>query len=124
MGESTPRSSALTRLGHAVERAAAILFARSDARARAAGWQVTSTGRWNTARAYRDPRFDRLAACPACAGHGCPGCAGTGRIVRPAPDRAARSPTGPAGAALESGGRDPTPRARPRPSDEQAWSAR
>ena len=120
MGESTPRSSALTRFGHAVERAAAILFARSDARARAAGWQVTSTGRWNTARAYRDPRFDRLAACPACAGHGCPRCAGTGRIVRPE----ARSPTGPAGAARESGGRDTAPPARPRPSHEQAWSAR
>ena len=111
MGESTPRSSALTRLGHAVERAAAILFARSDARARAAGWRVTSTGRWNTARAYRDPRFDRLAACPACAGHGCPRCAGTGRIVRPE----ARSPTGPAGAARESGGQVAAPPAPPPP---------
>ena len=60
MGESTPRSSALTRLGHAVERAAALLFARSDAQARAAGWQVDTTGRWNTSRVYRDPRYDRL----------------------------------------------------------------
>ncbi|HVC73455.1 MAG TPA: hypothetical protein VNC85_06755 [Mycobacteriales bacterium] len=60
MGERTPRSSALTRLGHAVERAAAILFARSDAQARAAGWQVDTTGRWNTSRVYRDPRYDRL----------------------------------------------------------------
>jgi hypothetical protein len=62
MRERTPRSSALTRLGQAVERAAAILFARSDTRARAAGWQVTTTGRWNTSRVYRDPRYDRLRA--------------------------------------------------------------
>jgi hypothetical protein len=59
MRESTPRSTALTRLGRAVERAAAILFARSDDRARAAGWQVSTTGRWNTSRVYRDPRYDR-----------------------------------------------------------------
>jgi hypothetical protein len=64
MGESTPRSSALARLGQAVERAAAILFARSDARARAAGWQVSPTGRWNTGRVYRDPRYDRLRPRP------------------------------------------------------------
>jgi hypothetical protein len=62
MPKRTPRSSALTRLGRAVERAAATLFARSDARARASGWQVTSTGRWNTSRVYRDPRYDQLAA--------------------------------------------------------------
>ena len=60
MRESTPRSSALTRLGHALERAAALLFARSDARARASGWQVTTAGRWSTSRVYRDPRYDRL----------------------------------------------------------------
>jgi hypothetical protein len=60
MRERTPRSSALTRLGRAVERAAAILFARSDARASAAGWQVTTAGRCNTSRVYRDPRYDRL----------------------------------------------------------------
>lgn len=60
MRESTPRSSALARLGHALERAAELLFARSDARARASGWQVTTTGRWNTSRVYRDPRYDQL----------------------------------------------------------------
>jgi hypothetical protein len=120
MRKRTPRSSALTRLGRAVEHAAAILFARSDARASASGWQVTSTGRWNTSRVYRDPRFDRLAACPACSGHGCPGCAGTGRILRPE----ARSRTGSAGAAREPGGRDAALRARCHPSHHQAWSPR
>jgi hypothetical protein len=75
MGESTPRSSALARLGHAVERAAAVLLARSDAQARAAGWQVESTGRWNTARVYRDPRYDQLRP-------------------RPTPDRARPAPGG------------------------------
>lgn len=89
MGESTRRSSALTRLGRAVEHAAAVLFAWSDARARASGWEVRTAGRWSTSRVYHDPRYDRLAACPSCAGHGCPCCFGTGRSTaagRPAPD--------------------------------------
>jgi hypothetical protein len=81
MRESTPRSSALTRLGRIIEHAAAILFARSDTRARAAGWDVTATGRCRTSRVYHDPRYDRLARCPGCAGAGCDRCAGTGRIV-------------------------------------------
>jgi hypothetical protein len=100
MRESTPRSSALTRLCRTIERAAAILFARSDARARAAGWDVTATGRCRTSRVYHDPRYDRLAGCPRCAGTGCPSCAGTGRITRPqaaAPDpaRPRRPPAAP-----------------------------
>ena len=94
MHKPTPRSSPLTRLGRAIERAATVLFARSDARARATGWEVRSTGRWNASRVYHDPRYDRLAACPSCAGHGCPRCSGTGRITRTGPDRAAGDATG------------------------------
>ena len=70
-----------------MERAAAIMFARSDARARAAGWEVAGAGRWNTSRVYHDPRYDRLTACPSCAGHGCPRCSHTGRIIRDRPGR-------------------------------------
>jgi hypothetical protein len=82
MRERTPRSSALTRFGRAVESAAALLFARCDAGARAAGWRVTATGRWNTSRVYRDPRYDRLALCASCAGRGCLRCSGAGRLTR------------------------------------------
>jgi hypothetical protein len=83
MRESTPRSSGLTRLARAAERVALVLFARSDARAHASGWDVTVSGRWGTSRTYHDPRYDRLAACPSCGGRGdgCGRCSGTGRIV-------------------------------------------
>jgi hypothetical protein len=80
MRESTPRSSTLTRIARTVEATARVLFARSDTRARSAGWDVTVTGRWGTSRTYHDPRYDRLARCPACAGTGCPRCHDTGRI--------------------------------------------
>jgi hypothetical protein len=60
MEQRTPRSSPLTRLGRALERAASVLFAGSDARARASGWEVRTAGRWNTSRVYHDPRYDRL----------------------------------------------------------------
>ena len=48
---------------------------------------VRSAGRWSTARVYHDPRYDRLATCPRCGGHGCPRCSQTGRITRAARDR-------------------------------------
>jgi hypothetical protein len=83
MRESTPRSSALTRLAHTVERVARALFARPDRQAQALGWDVTVSGRWGTSRTYHDPRYDRLASCPRCGGRGegCGRCHGTGRIV-------------------------------------------
>ena len=83
MRESTPRSSALTRLARTAERIAQLLFARSDARAHESGWDVAVTRRWGTSRTYHDPRYDRLAGCPSCGGRGdgCRRCGGTGRIV-------------------------------------------
>jgi hypothetical protein len=90
MRESTPRSSTLTRIARTAEAIARALFARSDTRARSAGWDVTVTGRWGTARTYHDPRYDRLAGCPGCGGAGCPRCHHTGRIVRDP----ARTPAG------------------------------
>jgi hypothetical protein len=128
MGESTPRSSALTRLGRAVERAAAALFARSDARATASGWEVRTAGRWSTSRVYHDPRYDRVAVCPSCAGDGCPRCAGTGRITRTDPNRPARNPasdwvardwTGPDRTARDWTAQDRTGRDR---TSERLWS--
>jgi len=79
MYEGTPRSSTLTRVSRTVEALARALFARSDRSASTRGWDVTVTGRWGTSRVYHDPRYDRLATCPGCAGHGCSRCAGTGR---------------------------------------------
>lgn len=61
------------------------LFRASDTEARSHGWTVEAR-RGGLSRSYRDPRFDALAACPACTGAGqvdsqlCPRCAGTGRI--------------------------------------------
>lgn len=66
------------------------LFADLDAQAQHDGWQVT----WlyhGFGRRYRDPRFDLLSACPACAGRGstdgqpCEPCRGAGRITRARP---------------------------------------
>ena len=81
MYEGTPRSSTLTRVSRTVEALARALFARSDRSASTRGWDVTVTGRWGTSRVYHDPRYDRLATCGGCAGHGCSRCAGTGRIT-------------------------------------------
>lgn len=80
---STPLVTWLSRLldniGHR-------LHADGDTEARQHGWQITqSHGR--LARHYRDPRFDFLARCPACAGTGrpdgtrCEPCDGTGRVT-------------------------------------------
>ena len=87
MSESTRASSRLTSTFNGVLRAAQLLFARSDARARDRGWEVAVTGPYGTGRSYRDPRFDLLRGCPRCAGSGrapsgadCGRCAGTGRI--------------------------------------------
>lgn len=86
MRNLTLPASTLTRIAAAVERFGEMLFRRSDARARASGWDVTVTGRLS--RSYRDPRFDRLASCSWCTGRGtspaggdCARCHGTGRIV-------------------------------------------
>lgn len=81
MYERTPRSSTLTRVSRTIEALARALFARSDRDAGTRGWDVTVTGRWGTSRVYHDPRYDRLATCTGCAGHGCSRCAGTGRIT-------------------------------------------
>jgi hypothetical protein len=81
MFEGTPRSSTLTRVSRTIEALARALFARSDRNAGTRGWDVTVTGRWGTSRVYHDPRYDRLATCPGCAGRGCSRCAGTGRIT-------------------------------------------
>jgi hypothetical protein len=81
MYEGTPRSSTLTRVSRTIEALARALFARSDRDAGTRGWDVTVTGRWGTSRVYHDPRYDRLATCPGCAGRGCSRCAGTGRVT-------------------------------------------
>ena len=66
------------------------LFGDLDAQAQHDGWQVTRL-RHGLARRYRDPRFDLLSACPACAGSGsadgqrCAPCRGTGRVTRARP---------------------------------------
>lgn len=89
MNDPTLRTSLNTRISTAVTGFAAMLFRRSDARARARGWDVTVGGRYGTGRSYRDPRFDRFAVCGRCAGQGCDRCGGTGRIVRTASDAGA-----------------------------------
>jgi hypothetical protein len=87
MEKRTPRASILTRIFIVTNRLGAVLFARSDARGRACGWEV-SRSRSGLSRSYRDPRFDRLQRCPRCAGSGtnptggeCARCSGTGRLV-------------------------------------------
>jgi RecJ-like exonuclease len=62
------------------------LFREQDASARRHGWDV-QVRHGGLSRTYRDPRFDRLQACPACRGAGtgehdraCDRCHGTGRI--------------------------------------------
>ncbi len=77
------------------------MFAAPDAAAQQRGWQVSST-HGGFGRSYRDPRFDTLASCGDCLGHGtrspgnpCHTCRGTGRItVRPADRPSPRPPRG------------------------------
>ena len=95
MEKPTPRSSILTRILELTDRLGAALFARSDARARDCGWEVTRS-RSGLRRSYRDPRFDLLHPCPLCHGAGtmlrgadCGRCHGTGRIVHDPRRRAA-----------------------------------
>jgi hypothetical protein len=87
MEKRTPRSSILTRIFATTNRLGDALFARSDARARDRGWEV-SRSRSGLHRSYRDPRFDLLHRCLRCNGGGlnprgtdCARCYGTGRIV-------------------------------------------
>jgi hypothetical protein len=87
MGKRTPRSSILARIFVTTNRLGDALFARSDARARDCGLQV-SRSRSGLHRSYRDPRFDLLHRCARCDGSGlnphgsdCARCYGTGRIV-------------------------------------------
>jgi hypothetical protein len=63
------------------------LFREQDANARHHGWDV-QVRHGGLSRTYRDPRFDRLQACPECRGAGtgeqdrvCDRCGGTGRIT-------------------------------------------
>ena len=73
------------------------LFADLDTQAEHDGWQVMRLCR-GFGRRYRDPRFDLLSACPACAGNGsthgqpCAPCQSTGRVTRARP--CARTPGG------------------------------
>lgn len=66
------------------------LFGDLDEQAQHDGWQVTRLYR-GFGRRYRDPRFDPLSACPACAGSGstdgqpCAPCRSTGRVTRARP---------------------------------------
>jgi hypothetical protein len=63
------------------------IFLADDRLARDQGWESTS-GHGGLSRNYRDRRFNYLAACQACRGHGhdsygvsCAGCGGTGRVL-------------------------------------------
>jgi len=77
------------------------VFAALDVAAQQRGWQVSPT-HGGFGRNYRDPRFDTLASCGDCLGHGvtslgnpCHTCRGTGRVtVRPADEPPPRSPRG------------------------------
>ncbi|WP_236790713.1 hypothetical protein [Amycolatopsis sp. GM8] len=64
-------------LARLVERLDHWLFDAEDARAKARGWQVRRRG---SGRVYRDPRWDLVHACAACAGEGCAACDGIGVI--------------------------------------------
>jgi hypothetical protein len=62
------------------------IFRSSDYQARQHGWQIVAR-HGGLSRTYRDPRFDDLAACTTCSGHGrnlgrvtCPDCRGSGRV--------------------------------------------
>ena len=72
----------LTLLLDAVDRR---FFRDPDVDAIARGWQVSRPRRF--VRGYRNPKFDRISICAACAGAGavgartCPGCDGNGRII-------------------------------------------
>jgi len=78
-----------SRLRAFILRLGASLHAAADAGARRRGWTVTPSAS-GLSRSYRDPRFDRFARCPACAGKGrdastgtaCLPCDGSGRVVR------------------------------------------
>jgi len=62
------------------------LFTIDDARARVHGWQITPI-EGGLGRRYRERRFDSLATCQACNGHGgrqdalCQPCLGSGRVI-------------------------------------------
>jgi hypothetical protein len=62
------------------------IHAATDARAERHGWQIEER-QGGPRRRYRDPRFDRLLACPRCQGEGssarvaCARCRGTGRLT-------------------------------------------
>ena len=62
------------------------IFRADDRRAHQHGWQIIPR-HGGLGRTYRDPRFDYLAACTTCNGHGrnaydiaCSECHGTGRV--------------------------------------------
>jgi hypothetical protein len=75
-------------------------FRDPDIDATARGWQVGRPRRF--LRTYRDPRWDLVSVCPACAGVGavgarpCAVCDGAGRIIA---DPAERDPSEIVGAA-------------------------
>jgi hypothetical protein len=86
-GKAPERSGLWTLAATPLRAIADRLFRNDDARARQHGWQVTAR-RGGLSRAYRDPRFDLLQACPSCFGTGpghqnqdCDRCAGSGRIM-------------------------------------------
>jgi hypothetical protein len=61
------------------------VFRDDEIRQAARGLRVARPRRF--VRQYRDPRWDRVSVCEACAGNGnvsartCPECAGNGRII-------------------------------------------
>jgi hypothetical protein len=80
------RKTLLDLLLYALSAIGSKIFRTDDCRARNQGWQIIPR-HGGLSRLYRDPRFDFLIACAACAGHGCdpydatcPDCRGTGRI--------------------------------------------
>jgi hypothetical protein len=88
MDKATPRRAMRTLIARALDVIEHVVFRESDLDAIARGWEVRRNGRLG--RAYRDPRWDPVSACPTCHGTGmmgartCPTCDGIG-TVRQAP---------------------------------------
>ena len=79
--------AAASALARRIREAGSWLFSYEDDFARSHGWTVEER-HGGLGRTYRDPRFNHLAQCPACAGIGtfpddmlCTRCAGSGRIT-------------------------------------------
>ncbi|WP_219416691.1 hypothetical protein [Pseudonocardia nigra] len=84
MKKATTASANPTWIARILDAVDHALFRAIDLDATARGWQVRRDS-WFS-RTYRDPRFDSLSPCAACAGSGgagagvCPECEGNGTI--------------------------------------------